>query len=146
MDPYAELFCRAVGGSWADVLDGNAADHELQSDDFGKHFVNFQGARTKYFDAYFRRAVEAGVRQVVVLAAGWIRAPTDCPGRTGPPSSSWTDLRSSISSVRCSVAMVFGRAPSVRRSPSICETIGPRRYGTAALMPKLRRRGSPKGC
>ncbi|GJO55299.1 putative S-adenosyl-L-methionine-dependent methyltransferase [Mycobacterium marinum] len=70
VDPYAELFCRAVGGSWADVLDGNAADHELQSDDFGKHFVNFQGARTRYFDAYFRRAVEAGVRQVVVLAAG----------------------------------------------------------------------------
>lgn len=24
VDPYAELFCRAVGGSWADVLDGTA--------------------------------------------------------------------------------------------------------------------------
>jgi methyltransferase (TIGR00027 family) len=70
VDPYAELFCRAVGGSWADVLDGNAPDHDLKSDDFGEHFVNFQGARTKYFDAYFGRVADAGARQVVVLAAG----------------------------------------------------------------------------
>ena len=70
VDPYAELFCRAVGGSWADVLDGTAPDHELRSDDFGTHFVNFQGARTRYFDAYFQRAADVGVRQVVVLAAG----------------------------------------------------------------------------
>lgn len=70
VDPYAELFCRAVGGSWADVLDGNAPDHELLSDDFGQHFVNFQAARTKYFDAYFQRATAAGARQVVILAAG----------------------------------------------------------------------------
>ncbi|OBK21036.1 SAM-dependent methyltransferase [Mycobacterium asiaticum] len=70
VDPFAELFCRAVGGSWADVLDGQAPDHELKSDDFGRHFVNFQGARTRYFDAYFERAAAAGARQVVVLAAG----------------------------------------------------------------------------
>lgn len=70
VDPYAELFCRAAGGSWADVLDGNAPDHELLSDDWGQHFVNFQGARTKYFDAYFQRVAAAGVRQVVILAAG----------------------------------------------------------------------------
>lgn len=50
VDPYAEAFCRAVGGSWADVLDGKLPDHKLKSTDFGEHFVNFQGARTKYFD------------------------------------------------------------------------------------------------
>jgi methyltransferase (TIGR00027 family) len=70
VDPYAELFCRAVGGSWADVLDGKNPDHELKTSDFGEHFVNFQGARTRYFDEYFRAAAEAGVRQVVILAAG----------------------------------------------------------------------------
>ncbi|MFV0494591.1 class I SAM-dependent methyltransferase [Mycobacterium sp.] len=70
VDPYAELFCRAVGGSWADVLDGKAPGHELISEDFGRHFVDFQGARTRYFDAYFQRAAAAGVRQVVILAAG----------------------------------------------------------------------------
>jgi methyltransferase (TIGR00027 family) len=70
VDPYAEVFCRAVGGSWADVLDGKAPDHELKTTDFGEHFVNFQGARTKYFDEYFGRVAAAGVRQVVILAAG----------------------------------------------------------------------------
>lgn len=70
VDPYAELFCRAVGGAAADVLDGKVPDHPLKTTDFGEHFVNFQGARTKYFDEYFGRAADAGVRQVVVLAAG----------------------------------------------------------------------------
>ena len=69
VDPFAEVFCRAVGGHWADVLDGKAPDHPLKSD-WGEHFVNFQGARTKYFDDYFCRAADAGVRQVVILAAG----------------------------------------------------------------------------
>ena len=70
VDPYAELFCRAVGGPSADVLDGKVPDHPLKGADFGEHFVNFQGARTRYFDHYFRRAADAGVRQVVILAAG----------------------------------------------------------------------------
>src|SRR6202012_2117225 len=70
VDPYAEVFCRAVGGGGADILDGKIPDHQLKTADFGENFVNFQAARTKYFDEYFRRAAEAGVRQVVVLAAG----------------------------------------------------------------------------
>lgn len=69
IDPYAEVFCRAVGGPWADLLDGKAPDHQLKTE-FGEHFQNFQGARTKYFDNYFRTAADDGVRQVVVLAAG----------------------------------------------------------------------------
>jgi methyltransferase (TIGR00027 family) len=70
IDPFAEVFCRAVGGAAADVLDGKAPEHQLKTPDWGKHFVNFQGARTRYFDDYFRRAADAGVRQVVILAAG----------------------------------------------------------------------------
>jgi methyltransferase (TIGR00027 family) len=70
IDPFAEVFCRAVGGDAADVLDGKNPEHQLKTPDWGEHFVNFQGARTKYFDDYFRRAVDAGVRQVVILAAG----------------------------------------------------------------------------
>jgi methyltransferase (TIGR00027 family) len=70
VDEYAELFCRAVGGHAADVLDGKDPDHPLKTADFGEHFVNFQGARTKYFDEYFQQAAEAGVRQIVILAAG----------------------------------------------------------------------------
>ena len=69
VDPYAEVFCRAVGGEWADLLDGRAPEHALKTE-FGEHFQDFQGARTKFFDSYFRAATEAGVRQVVILAAG----------------------------------------------------------------------------
>lgn len=69
VDECAEVFCRAAGGQWADLLDGGAPDHPLRTE-FGAHFVDFQGARTRYFDAYFAAAVAAGVRQVVVLAAG----------------------------------------------------------------------------
>jgi methyltransferase (TIGR00027 family) len=70
VDPFAGIFCRAVGGPAADVLDGKNPEHQLTTPDFGEHFVNFQGARTRYFDNYFLQAAEAGVRQVVILAAG----------------------------------------------------------------------------
>jgi methyltransferase (TIGR00027 family) len=69
VDPYAEVFCRAVGGEWADVLDGKAPDNKLMSE-FGAHFVDYQAARTKYFDDYFYAAADAGVRQIVIPAAG----------------------------------------------------------------------------
>ena len=70
VDAYAEVFCRAVGGPWSELLDGEAPDHPLRSDEFGTHFVTYQGARTRYFDDYFRAAADAGVRQIVMLAAG----------------------------------------------------------------------------
>lgn len=70
VDPYAEVFCRAVGGISADVLDGTAPGHQLKTTDFGANFVTYQGARTRYFDNYFRQAAHAGLRQVVILAAG----------------------------------------------------------------------------
>jgi methyltransferase (TIGR00027 family) len=69
VDPYAEMFCRAVGGEWADVLDGKDSDNLLTTS-FGTYFVDYQGARTRYFDAYFHAAVQDGVRQIVMLAAG----------------------------------------------------------------------------
>ncbi|KUI16297.1 SAM-dependent methyltransferase [Mycobacterium lehmannii] len=70
VDPFAETFCRAVGGEWADLLDGRAPGHALTTDDFGAAFVDFQAVRTKYFDDYFRAAADAGLRQIVLLAAG----------------------------------------------------------------------------
>ena len=70
VDPYAEVFCRAVGGPWAAVLDGTAPDHPLKAAGFGEAFVNFQAARTRYFDNYFREVAAAGVSQIVMLAAG----------------------------------------------------------------------------
>jgi methyltransferase (TIGR00027 family) len=70
VDEYAAVFCRAAGGRWADVVNGEDTDSKLTSADFGTHFVAFQAARTRYFDDYFTRAAAAGVRQIVMLAAG----------------------------------------------------------------------------
>ena len=70
LDPFAEVFCRAVGGPWAAVLDGEAPEHPLKTPEFGQHFVTFQAARTRFFDAYFNRVAQAGVGQIVLLAAG----------------------------------------------------------------------------
>ena len=69
VDPYAEVFCREVGGEWADLLDGNAPEHPLKTE-FGNYFVDFQAVRTRYFDNYFEAAAAVGVRQIVILAAG----------------------------------------------------------------------------
>ena len=70
VDPYAEVFCRAVGGPNVEALDAAESDHPMRSADFGQYFIDFQAARTKYFDAYFARVAEAGVQQVVLVAAG----------------------------------------------------------------------------
>jgi methyltransferase (TIGR00027 family) len=73
LDPYAEEFCRAAGGEWAAVLDGDGSEGDSASrlrSEWGGYFVSYQAARTKYFDGYFVAAAEAGIRQIVLLAAG----------------------------------------------------------------------------
>jgi len=45
-----------------------AADPERQA--VRAHMVNYQAARTHYFDAYFAAAADAGIRQHVILASG----------------------------------------------------------------------------
>lgn len=70
VDPFAEVFVRAAGEEWIELLDGKNPEHPLFDPNFGIPFRLFQAARTRYFDAYFRDAVAAGVRQVVILAAG----------------------------------------------------------------------------
>jgi methyltransferase (TIGR00027 family) len=69
VDQYAEVFCRAAGGEWAELLDGGAPDHPLRTE-FGDYFVDFQAVRTRYFDNYFEAAAAVGVRQIVLLASG----------------------------------------------------------------------------
>ncbi|MEV2224615.1 SAM-dependent methyltransferase [Nocardia vinacea] len=69
-DPFAELFVRAAGGEWADLLDGRVPAHPLLSPEFGIQFQQHQVARTRYFDDYLHMAAAAGIRQVVILAAG----------------------------------------------------------------------------
>ncbi len=74
-DPYAKILISEAGtGIWEYLLDDelvakvSAADPELSP--MFEHMGNYQAVRTHFFDDYFARAVEAGIRQVVILASG----------------------------------------------------------------------------
>jgi methyltransferase (TIGR00027 family) len=72
-DPFAEPLVRAVGlDFFVKMVDGsvdfstieNASPARMQA------IINGVAVRTKYFDSYLLAAVNAGVRQVVILASG----------------------------------------------------------------------------
>ncbi|MEV0031494.1 class I SAM-dependent methyltransferase [Nocardia sp. NPDC050793] len=71
IDRIAELFCRAAGGEWEALFDSaDECGNVLSSADFGTSFQDYQAGRTRYFDDFVQAALDAGVRQVVILAAG----------------------------------------------------------------------------
>ncbi|QBS46344.1 class I SAM-dependent methyltransferase [Nocardia sp. CS682] len=70
VDPYAEIFARAASPEWADLLDGKVTEHALLDPSFGSACQLYHAARTRYFDDYCAKAMAAGVRQIVILAAG----------------------------------------------------------------------------
>lgn len=45
-------------------------ESDPQNEAIYRHMVDYQAARTHYFDAFFASAADAGIRQVVILAAG----------------------------------------------------------------------------
>ena len=72
-DPFAYVLVSSAGKPWARL----ASDLEwIGDDDHGRRAhrlgVDYQAVRTHYFDAYFAEATgpAAGIRQVVILAAG----------------------------------------------------------------------------
>ena len=70
VDPYAELFCRAVGGPSADVLDGRSPTTTEERATSASISSTSRAPAPSTSTEYFRRAADAGVRQVVILAAG----------------------------------------------------------------------------
>jgi methyltransferase (TIGR00027 family) len=71
-DEFAYLLVSAAGPAWA-RLAGTDLDW-LAGDDHGRrlHLMarDYQATRTHFFDSYFAAAMRAGIRQVVILAAG----------------------------------------------------------------------------
>jgi methyltransferase (TIGR00027 family) len=74
-DPYAEPLVsrpelaevrRQMASWWADRPGEDGADCTVGA----QQMINYQAVRTHFFDAYFIAAAEAGIRQVVILAAG----------------------------------------------------------------------------
>ncbi|BBY20480.1 SAM-dependent methyltransferase [Mycobacterium stomatepiae] len=73
-DPFAEPLVRAVGieflARWANG-EIDAADIDGADDGWGlQRMADLMGVRTPYFDAFFRDAMDAGIRQAVILASG----------------------------------------------------------------------------
>lgn len=76
-DPYAESFVTRSGTtvpmptSWATI---NNSENQSETDQRWASFwtvtAGYMGTRSRFFDEYFRDVSTAGVRQVVILAAG----------------------------------------------------------------------------
>ncbi|WP_025737146.1 SAM-dependent methyltransferase [Mycobacterium genavense] len=73
-DPFAEPLVRAVGieflARWVNG-DITAADIDSADEAWGlQRMADLMSVRTPYFDAFFRDAMDAGIRQAVILASG----------------------------------------------------------------------------
>ncbi|OBK65459.1 class I SAM-dependent methyltransferase [Mycobacterium sp. 1165178.9] len=74
-DPFARVFVDAAGqGMWSIYADpkllAKAGDIEPDLRNRLQLMVDFMATRTAFFDEFFLGAADAGVRQVVILAAG----------------------------------------------------------------------------
>ncbi|BDB40610.1 MULTISPECIES: class I SAM-dependent methyltransferase [Mycobacterium] len=72
-DPFAEPLVRAVGVDFfTKMMDGELDPESFENitPERVQAMIDGMGVRTKYFDDYFARATEAGIRQVVILASG----------------------------------------------------------------------------
>lgn len=74
-DPYARVFLDAAGeGMWnwfsAPELPAEIVEEEPDLPLRMRSMVNYMASRTAFFDRFFLDATNAGVRQVVILAAG----------------------------------------------------------------------------
>ncbi len=71
-DQFARPLVSSAGPAWARLADAELA--WLDGDPHGKRAhrigIDYQAVRTHFFDEYFANAVRAGIRQVVILAAG----------------------------------------------------------------------------
>lgn len=72
-DPYAAPLVRAVGVPFfTRLVDGELIPDEVDADGaFGmQRMTDMMAVRTRFFDDFFLKAVRAGARQAVILAAG----------------------------------------------------------------------------
>jgi methyltransferase (TIGR00027 family) len=71
-DEFARVLVSSAGPAWARLADPELG--WLDGDPYGQRVhqlgIDYQAVRTHFFDEYFAGAVRAGVRQVVILAAG----------------------------------------------------------------------------
>jgi methyltransferase (TIGR00027 family) len=88
-DPFARVFLNAAGdGIWnwfaAPDLPAEIAEAEPDLEPRMRGMVDYMAARTAFFDKFFLDATHAGVRQVVILAAGLDSRAWRLPWPDGP--------------------------------------------------------------
>jgi methyltransferase (TIGR00027 family) len=71
-DDFARLLVSSAGPAWARLADAELAwlDGDLHGQRAHRVGIDYLAVRTRFFDEYFADAVSAGIRQVVILAAG----------------------------------------------------------------------------
>ncbi len=71
-DEFARVLVSSAGPAWARLADAELAwlDGDPQGQRAHRLGIDYQAVRTHFFDDYFGDAVSAGIRQVVILAAG----------------------------------------------------------------------------
>ncbi|MBU9762292.1 class I SAM-dependent methyltransferase [Mycobacterium sp. TNTM28] len=74
-DPYARILVAGAGsGTWESLLDGDLVEKigavDTEAAAVFEHMGSYQAVRTHFFDDFFAKAVDAGIRQIVILASG----------------------------------------------------------------------------
>jgi methyltransferase (TIGR00027 family) len=71
-DHFAQTLVSSAGPVWARLTDPEMAwlDGDAHGQRVHRLGIDYQAVRTHFFDEYFEDAVGAGIRQVVILAAG----------------------------------------------------------------------------
>lgn len=71
-DPFAQILVDATGKStgWERLAAGDIDWPDPEAGRIYGRMVDYQATRTHFFDAYFRAAAAAGIRQIVILATG----------------------------------------------------------------------------
>lgn len=74
-DPYAKVLVAGAGtGVWEFMLDdafvAKVAEADAEVATIFEHMGSYQAVRTHFFDDFFAKAAEAGIRQIVILASG----------------------------------------------------------------------------
>jgi methyltransferase (TIGR00027 family) len=71
-DPFARILVSPAGSAWARLANPDLGwiDDDEQGRRAHQLFCDYHAVRTHFFDEYFHAAVGAGIRQVVLLAAG----------------------------------------------------------------------------
>lgn len=125
---------------WSAAPDDDDIDFTVDS----QQMINYQAVRTHFFDAYFADAVEAGIRQVVILAAG---LDSRAYRLTWPEGTTVFEIDlPKVLDYKAETLARHGATPATTRRAVPVATIGQKHCTTRGSMQRSRRRGWPKAC